>query len=139
MSSSAIGASLISPLRTPRERACPRPTIFRAPSALSSPTTAQTLEVPISNPTIMEEGGSNMLFPGVQWFWGLNRRGGNGAGFQPTRREVVGDGQVQSGNRSSQFLSHQVNLMPAIQLPVKITWPEGNGAALSGGGHYNFR
>ena len=57
-----LGASAISPLRTPRERAWPRPMMFSAPSAPSSPTTAQTFDVPISRPTMMEES-SNMFLP----------------------------------------------------------------------------
>ena len=40
------GASTISPLRTPRERAWPTPMMFSAPLSFTSPTTAQTLEVP---------------------------------------------------------------------------------------------
>ena len=88
----------ISPLRTPRERAWPRPTMFRAPSALESPTTAQTLEVPISSPTMMEEG-SNMFFPGAQGFGWLGSGGRDGAGFEPAGGDVVGDRQIERGNR----------------------------------------
>src|SRR6476619_4596252 len=48
----AVSKSTISPLRTPREGACPTPRIFRVPSGFPSPTTTQIFEVPISRPTI---------------------------------------------------------------------------------------
>src|SRR5438552_6922741 len=48
----AVSKSTISPLRTPRDGACPTPKIFVVPSILLSPTTTQILDVPISNPTI---------------------------------------------------------------------------------------
>src|SRR5437868_6765198 len=65
MSSAAVEASEISPLRTPRERDWPRPMMFGAPEGFTSPTTAQTLLVPISKPTMMDSG-SNI-------FWGSAR------------------------------------------------------------------
>src|SRR5438128_3060133 len=48
----AVSKSTISPLRTPRDGACPTPKIFVVPSRRASPTTTQILDVPISNPTI---------------------------------------------------------------------------------------
>src|SRR5947207_7242840 len=93
-SSSAMGAWAISPLRTPRERDWPRPTMLRAPSELRSPTTAQTFEVPISSPTIIEDE-SNMFPPGANWLRGFGRGGRQGAGFQPAGRHVVGDRQIE--------------------------------------------
>ena len=56
--------------RTPRERDWPKPTMFSTPSALNSPTTAQTLEVPISRPTMMDEESNIFLFGanGFGWF-----------------------------------------------------------------------
>src|SRR2546427_2342479 len=111
-SSSAMGASAISPLRTPRERAWPRPTMFRALSAPSSPTTAQTLEVPISKPTMMEEG-SNMFFPGAQEFGHFGRNRGDRAGFQPTSRDVIGEGKIKAGNGFAHFLAQINNFAPA--------------------------
>jgi len=56
------GASAISPLRTPRERAWPRPMMFNPLAALISPATTQILEVPISRPTMMEEESTCFLF-----------------------------------------------------------------------------
>src|SRR6266581_171748 len=88
MSSSANDVSAISPLRTPRERAWPRPTILSAPSAPNSPTTAQTLEVPTSNPTMMEEG-SNMFLLGAKGFGQPGRGGGNRAGLEPPGGNII--------------------------------------------------
>src|SRR3954452_3827781 len=48
----AVSKSTISPLRTPREGACPTPRILIVPSGFPSPTTTQIFEVPISRPTI---------------------------------------------------------------------------------------
>src|SRR5919201_4621434 len=48
----AVSKSTISPLRTPREGACPTPRILSVPSGRPSPTTTQIFEVPISRPTI---------------------------------------------------------------------------------------
>src|ERR1700704_1879802 len=102
-SSSARGASAISPLRTPRERAWPRPTMFSAPSALKSPTTAQTLEVPISSPTMIE-AGLNMFPLRSQGFWQPgNRTGREAAGFDPPGGNVVGDRQVQHADGFAQL------------------------------------
>src|ERR1700704_6171964 len=48
----AVSKSTISPLRTPRDGACPTPRILIVPSGRPSPTTTQIFEVPISSPTI---------------------------------------------------------------------------------------
>src|SRR5438445_909937 len=93
-SSAAAEGSAISPLRTPRERAWPMPTILSAPAALTSPTTAQTLEVPISRPTIIELG-SGIFFLESGRFDDFQRFRGNEAGFQPAGRQIVGDRQIE--------------------------------------------
>src|SRR5438874_13715854 len=95
ISSSASDASPISPLRTPRERAWPSPTILSALSVESSPTTAQTLEVPTSNPTMIEEEGSNMFLFGAQGFWGFGSDWGNQARFEPGHRKVLPAGEIE--------------------------------------------
>src|SRR2546421_8795648 len=130
-SSSAIGASAFSPLRTPRERAWPRPTMLSPLSAPSSPTTAQTLDVPISRPTMMEEG-SNMFFLVAQEFghFGGDRR--DSAGFEPTGRNVIRDSQIERGNGFAYFLSGINNFAPAAQLLFEIGQGEGDFAALAG-------
>ena len=46
----AVSKSTISPLRTPRDGACPTPRILIVPSGRLSPTTTQIFEVPISKP-----------------------------------------------------------------------------------------
>src|SRR5439155_15670046 len=94
-SSAAAEASAISPLRTPRERAWPTPMTVSAPAAFTSPTTAQTLDVPISSPTMME-AGSNMLLVirrGFERFGRGRRRDQVEVG--PEQRRVVGDAQVE--------------------------------------------
>src|ERR1700676_481461 len=48
----AVSKSTISPLRTPRDGACPTPRILTVPSGRLSPTTTQIFDVPISRPTI---------------------------------------------------------------------------------------
>src|SRR3954449_3865829 len=48
----AVSKSTISPLRTPRDGACPTPRSLIVPSGLPSPTTTQIFDVPISRPTI---------------------------------------------------------------------------------------
>src|SRR5688572_33500949 len=94
MSSCARLKSTISPLRTPRDFAWPRPTMLSAPASLISPTTAQTLEVPISNPTTVEER-SNMFFP-VRRRLGNADFGGNSISqFKPDRRNIIGDDEIQ--------------------------------------------
>src|SRR5882724_5917688 len=116
-SSSTVGASAISPLRTPRERAWPRPTMFRAPSSLSSPTTAQTLEVPISRPTIMEEG-SNMLLFNAKGFERLRIGRRDSTGFEPARGNIIRNGQIESSDGLIHFLTHVENFMPPAQLLI---------------------
>src|SRR5664279_2552464 len=114
-SSSASGASAISPLRTPRERAWPRPTIFSAPSAASSPTTAQTLDVPISSPTMIEEA-LNMSFLGVYDSGNPGSRGRNRAGFKPAGRDIIGNREIECGDGLAHPLAQVKNLMPPAQL-----------------------
>src|SRR5258708_7182772 len=119
-SSSAREGSAISPLRTPRDRAWPRPTMFSEPSALRSPTTAQTFEVPTSNPTIMEEG-SNMLFLEVNRFGRPGRERGGRIGFEPARRHAVGDGQVKGCDGLVQLLAEIMDATPAPELALQIS------------------
>src|SRR5205814_6495343 len=95
MSSSASEASVMSPLRTPRARDCPRSTMFSALSAESSPTTAQTLDVPISRLTMIEEEGSNMFLLLARGFGTFGRGRGHQRGFQPFGWNVVADGEIE--------------------------------------------
>src|SRR5437588_12260996 len=93
MSSEASEGSAISPLRTPRERAWPTPMMFRAPAGFISPTTAQTLEVPISRPTITEEG-SDIFFlisGGFNHFLSSCR---DEARFQPAGWQIVRNREI---------------------------------------------
>src|ERR1035437_2199324 len=117
-SSSAIGASAISPLRTPRERDWPRPTMFSTPSALNSPTTAHTFDVPISKPTIMEEE-SNMAFLVAQSFGRLGRRGRNRAGFEPADGNVIADREIERRDGLVHSLPAVVNLAVSNNIPVR--------------------
>src|SRR5260370_17360614 len=129
-SSAAAEGSEISPLRTPRERDCPRPMIFRAPEALTSPTTAQTLDVPISRPTMIEDDGSNIFLPvrlGLVWFRGCR---GKQARFQPASREVVRDRKIQRSDLLAVPLTVIVHAAPTAQLPVEVVQAKGYGAAL---------
>src|ERR1035441_6254403 len=118
-SSSASGASAISPLRTPRERDWPSPTIFSAPSGASSPTTAQTLDVPISSPTMIEEA-LNMSFLEVYGSGRPGSRGENRAGLNPTRRNIIGDREIKCGNGLAHLLAQVKNLMPPAQLLLQV-------------------
>src|SRR5271154_3265343 len=93
-SSLAREASAISPLRTPRERAWPRPMMFKALAALISPATTQILEVPISRPTMMEEE-SNMFSFWARGWEGARRHCRKGGGRDPMDRQVVGNGEVE--------------------------------------------
>src|SRR5579859_1006082 len=104
-SSSAVGASAISPLRTPRERDCPRPTMFNAPAAFTSPTAAQTFDVPISRPTINDEAGSNIFSPVVLLrlllcvFVGGARAWRQYRGVSPFQGNVFRHGQIHPRDR----------------------------------------
>src|SRR5436190_4101292 len=111
--------------------------MLSAPSGLRSPTTAQTLDVPISNPTMIEEAGSNMFFLGQ--FWGLRTRRGDSAGFQPADRQVIGYGQVEAGDGLAKLLSLDKNLMPAPQLVLQIQEAKGDLAALISRDHQHLR
>src|SRR6266700_2500150 len=129
-SSSAAGASAISPLRTPRERAWPRPTIFNAPSQLSSPTTAQTLDVPTSRPTMMEEG-SNMFFLYAYRFGEFRRGGRQRVRVLPTGRDTVGNREIERRNHFCHFLTEIENSTPAAQLLLEIVKAKGDFAGLT--------
>src|ERR1041385_6831364 len=130
MSSSAIEGSVISPLRTPRERACPRPTTFNALSAESSPTTAQTFDVPTSRPTMIEEEGSNMFLFEAWRFRGFRRHRRNEAGFEPFRRDVVTHRQVQGPKCFADLLAFLLDLIPAAKLLLEIVCAERDLAAI---------
>src|SRR4051812_8221492 len=97
-SSSTSDTSAISPLRTPRERAWPRPMRFSEPAAFTSPTAAQTFEVPISNPT-MRDAGSNISFNVVALRTSdSGNGGGHRAGVHPFGGNIVGNREVQRGD-----------------------------------------
>src|SRR5581483_9470015 len=119
-SSSAVGASAISPLRTPRERDCPTPIRLSAPAALTSPTTAQILEVPISSPTI-KEAGSNIFSPvAVRVFdFGAD---GRRCGPRQAGGNVVRHRQIQRDETFVHPLPPVINLPPAAQLPVQVVY-----------------
>jgi hypothetical protein len=103
---------MISPLRTPRERDCPRPMMFSvAVGALCSPTTTQILEVPISRPAMML-ASSNIFPPGFQGFhFGCRVR--CGAGHHPVHRHIIGHRQVQRAMVLPWRNPQIVNLPPA--------------------------
>src|ERR1051326_8299090 len=93
MSSPAMAASTISPLRTPRDRDWPTPMMLRAPDSFASPTTAQIFDVPTSRPT-MTDDWSNMFFPVEGGFLGFGGGGRQGGGIEPEDRRIVGDGEI---------------------------------------------
>src|SRR5579871_5908826 len=97
-SSSAVGGSATSPLRTPRERDWPRPMMLSVPAALTSPTAAQTFEVPISRPT-MSEAGSNIFTLGVLQVVVFGTGGRHGGEIGQDGRDVAGNGKVQRHQR----------------------------------------
>src|SRR4051812_952506 len=130
MSSSALAGSVISPLRTPRERAWPRPTMFSALSADNSPTTAQTFDVPISRPTMIVEEGSNMFLLWAQRFGSFGRGRRNQRGFQPFDRNVVADREIDRPQRFADLASFLLNLRPAAELLLEITTAESNFTAI---------
>src|SRR5258706_12417144 len=98
MSSEAGDGSAISPLRTPRERAWPKPMMLRAPDGFTSPTTAQTLEVPISSPTMIEDA-SNISFLVVGGFEDLLSLRRNEVRFLPASRQIVRHRQIDRNQR----------------------------------------
>src|SRR5262249_45802051 len=118
-SSAAAAASAISPLRTPRERACPTPTMFRVPAEFTSPTTAQTFDVPISSPTMMDEE-SNMFSFIKGRFGSFGRRRGHTAVVGPQHRRIIADGQFEGVDHFAAALRFVMNRMPAAQLSVEI-------------------
>src|SRR6266436_336686 len=109
MSSEATEGSAISPLRTPRERAWPTPMMLSTPDVLASPTTAQIFEVPISSPTIMEEG-SNIFFLIARRLREFLSDGRDHARFQPASRQIVRDRQIERGQMFAGALAVIVNL-----------------------------
>src|ERR1043166_1991422 len=113
MSSAAAEASAISPLRTPRERACPMPIRLRAPAALISPTTAHTLDVPTSRPTMIEPG-SNMFTFGC--FGRVGRSRGHEAGFEPASWDVVLNRKIYPGEMPASLATVIDNDVPATHL-----------------------
>src|SRR5437016_10103099 len=137
-SSSAAVVSAISPLRTARERAWPSPTILSAPSALSSPTIAQTLDVPTSRPTIMEEG-SNMLFLDTDRLRGLGEAGREGAWILPTDRHTVADGKIERRDRFAHLLAKIENRAPAPELLIGVEQAKSDLAGLARFQNENFR
>src|SRR6478735_4674369 len=126
MSSSAICGSASSPLRTPRERAWPRPTTLSEPSALNSPTTAQTLDVPISRPTMIDEAGSNMFLLVAERLREFGRRGRLRTGGDVAHRDAVGHGEIKARDAFAGALSHIVDGVPAAHLPVHVAQAKGD-------------
>src|SRR6185437_734083 len=126
MSSSTAGASQISPLRTPRDFAWPRPTIFTpAESGFISPTTAQIFDVPISNPTMMLEE-SNISSPGALRFCRFGRRRRRHARIDEAQRRIVHHSQIQCGNGAVSSRAFFMNFFPAQQLLLEISEAEGH-------------
>src|SRR6266516_3708937 len=97
MSSLASVASTISPLRTPRERDWPTPMMLSVAASLTSPTTAQIFDVPISRPT-MTDDWSNMFLSGEGGFVEPGRRWRQRAGFDPEHRGVVRHRKVEGAD-----------------------------------------
>src|ERR1017187_3970091 len=120
---------MISPLRTPRERAWPRPMMFSAPSGPCSPTTTQIFEVPISRPAMMLES-SNMSPPGSVGIHRSRRRARCSAGGHPAHRHVVRHGQIRRRDGFLLLQTEIVNLLPASQLLLDIVETERDFAAL---------
>src|SRR5665213_487924 len=137
-SSSTCSGLMISPLRTPRERAWPRPMMFSRPSAFSSPTTTQIFEVPISRPAMMLES-SNIFPPGFQGFHRLRRHDRRGAGHGPAHRHVVRHRQVHRGDGFLLVHAEVVNLPPAPQLLLQIVEAKRDFAALPRRRHNHAR
>src|SRR5690348_3101448 len=111
--------------------------MFRPPSGLKSPTTAQIFEVPISKPTIMEELESNMSFPVPKGFGLPGGRLWHSAGLQPGCGNIVGDSQVQAGDGFAALLAGVINCLPTQELLVQVGQTEGNLAALARSHHQN--
>src|ERR1017187_2330304 len=128
-SSSTCSGLMISPLRTPRERDCPRPVMFSAPSALCSPTTTQIFEVPISRPAMMLES-SNISPPGFQGFHRFRRHARREAGRHPAHRHIVRHRQIHRRDGFLLLQTEIMNLLPALQLLVKVTEAERDFTAL---------
>src|SRR5262245_23991535 len=132
MSSPASSGSTISPLRTPRDRDWPTPMMPRAPEAFTSPTTAHTFDVPISRPTMTEDGSNIFLFGG----WrppGFGCAGRNGAGLQPEHGHIVGHGKIERQNRPAPGTAVIVHRPPPPELLIDPSHAEGDLASLTGG------
>src|ERR1017187_3783487 len=128
-SSSTCSGLMISPLRTPRERACPRPMMFSAPSAFCSPTTTQIFDVPISRPAMMLES-SNISPPIFQGFHRLRRHDRRDARRHPAHRHIVRHRQIRRGDGFLLLQTKIVNLLPALQLLLKVVEAESDFTAL---------
>src|ERR1051326_4480108 len=138
MSPPATAASMISPLRTPRERAWPTPMTLRTPESLTSPTTAQILDVPTSSPT-MTEDWSNMFLPVDGGFVGPGGGRRDGAGFEPHDGRVVGHRQVEGADDLADPFPEIVNQAPVAELILEAVEVEGDLAALPGGDLQHLR
>src|SRR5712664_2238760 len=117
MSSEAREGSAISPLRTPRERDWPTPMMLRTPAGLTSPTTAQIFDVPISRPTIIEEG-SDIFFLVSRGFSELLNGSGDNVCFKPASRQIVRDREINRGQMLADKLAVIINQPPATKLAL---------------------
>src|SRR6266436_1637295 len=138
MSSEAREGSAISPLRTPRERDWPTPMMLRTPSGLTSPTTAQIFEVPISRPTIMEEG-SDISFLVSRGFNEFLNGHGDKARLEPARRQIVGDREIDRGQMLADELAVIIDQPPATELAPDIVESKDDFAVLAGRDLQNAR
>src|SRR3989442_6921041 len=138
MSSDAREASAISPLRTPRERAWPTPMMLSAPEGFTSPTTAQILDVPVSSPTIIEEG-SNIFFLITRRFDDFLICQGHEPRFEPAGGQIVGDGEVNESQALAAGLAVIADQPPAPKLALEIVQAENNLVLLAGSSLENPR
>src|SRR5690242_10530496 len=104
--------------------------MFSVWSALNSPTTAHTFEVPISRPTIMVEAGSNMFLPGAQAPGEFRRGGRKRVRIPPFGGDVVGHGQIQTHDPFAEALRHLARFAPAAKLFLEIRQPKSDFASL---------
>src|SRR5262245_9741582 len=138
MSSPIMAGLMISPLRTARDFAWPRPMMLSAPFSLHCPTTAHTLEVPSSSPTIIGEG-SNMLF-----FVARKIQAGRGADrsrdvLLPAGGNIVRYGQVEWRDGFGCVERVVMKDAPALQLAVKTLVPYRDSRALAGCDNQDLR
>src|SRR5262249_24056598 len=115
MSSAASVGSTISPFRTPRERDWPTPMMLRAAGGVTSPTTAHTLEVPTSRPT-MTWDGSNIFLPGRGRCVGFGFGRRDRCSFEPERRYVVRNGKIGREDYPAGAAAEIVHSAPSPQL-----------------------